>query len=135
LASAQVTVYRLFLGNQDSITGKYRQGYTITSAEVAIFPRSAQRILSGAGFYCRRDAIGFTEYNVDEGDVLLDDHGYYYKVMGIEPYTWFDQFVCYVLDLARLQDFPFIAGFFGFEVITAGVSEFEEGFERGYWAL
>jgi hypothetical protein len=137
MASFQVTLYSLFLGDPDSVTGWYRKGFTIAYARVAIVPKGNVKALSGLGVYSRHDAVGFTDYEVDVGDVVQDAFDDYYMVVGREPFKWGDRFVYYALDLEQLHDFPFSAGFFGFEDTEHGSIgyEFEDGFQRGYWAL
>jgi hypothetical protein len=128
------------LGDQDSVTGWYRKGYVIAYAKVAVIPKGNRQALSGLGFYSRHDAVGITEYEIKVGDSLKDAFGAYYLVVGREPFKWGDKFVYYALDLEEMHDFPFLAGFFGFEsyryvdTLSDG-EEFEDGFERGFWAL
>jgi hypothetical protein len=137
MPSFQVTLYSLFLGNQDSVTGWYRKGYVIKYAKVAIIPKGNVKMLSGLGSYSRHDAVGLTEYEIRVGDTVKDAFGTHYEVVGREPFKWGDKFAYYALDLEEVHDFPFVAGFFGFEDTEHGLAGFgfEDGFERGYWAL
>jgi hypothetical protein len=137
-ASFTVTYYNLFLGGQDGTTGWYQKGYVTESITMLIVDKSNSRMLSGLGLYSRHDAVGLTNYAVKIGGVVKDTFGEYYQIMGMLKHTWGDQFGYYACDLSKLVDFPFISGFFGFEDDAhsgyAG-SEFEDGFERGYWTL
>jgi hypothetical protein len=131
-----VTLYKLFLGDQDAVTGHYQVGYTIHSAEVAIFPRSEAPYFTGIGKYTHYSFIGFTEYNLEEGDVILAQDGRYYEVRSVPPWTP-NNLSFFALGLELLEVFPFIAGFFGFEDLEHGTIGFgfEDGFERGWFAL
>jgi hypothetical protein len=141
--SFTVTYYNLFLGDQDSVTGWYKKGYVTESITAVIFPRGSMHRLSGLGFYSRHDAIAFTPYNVKHGCVIKTTLGTHYLIVGSpQPVMAGDQFAYYRLDLQELTDFPFSAGFFGFEdeAHYAGSEDnpfgyFEDGFERGNWAL
>ena len=136
MTSYVVTLYKLFLGEQDTTTGHYQVGYTIHSIEMPVFPAGTRIGLSN-GYYTRYSMTGFTEYNVDEGDVVLDGLGRYYKVLSLKPWSVGDELAFYECELEQQASFPFIAGFFGFEDTeheTIGCG-FEDGFERGYFAL
>jgi hypothetical protein len=81
---------------------------------------------------------------VTEGDIVRDSLGFYYTIMSRSPVTWGTTFGWYECDLKEL-----ISGavriptsgsspisdpnFYGFESIDPGVTEFEDGFERGYF--
>ncbi len=136
-ASYTVTLYKLFLGDQDSVTGFFRQGYTIHSIEVAIFPSGGTFNFGSMGYHHVYGAVGFTEYDVVEGDVIFDTFDRYYMIKARKPWTSGDLFRFYELELEELSVFPFLSGFFGFEDVEHGEIgyEFEEGFERGTWAL
>ena len=135
--SYTVTCYRLFLGDQDSTTGHYRRGYTIHSIVAPIFPSGTSLTIGNMGYYTRYSFTGFTEYDVTEGDVILDSFGRYFEIRNLKPWTNGDQFAFYELELEEKPVFPFLAGFFGFEDLTHGTigGMFEDGFERGTWAL
>ena len=134
----RVTYYNLFLGDQDAVTGWYQKGYTIESVVMAVIPKGNVQLLSGLGLYSRHDAVGLTNYDVETGSIIKNQDDIYYLVVGIEPYYWGNTFGYNACDMRVLTDFPHISGFFGFEDDAhsddAG-AEFEEGFERGYWAL
>jgi hypothetical protein len=137
MPSALVTYYNLFLGDQDSVTGWFRKGFTIESVEMAIVPNGTIQMLTGMGYYGRHNAEGLTNYDVKKGSIVKDGYGVHYLIVGIQPFKWLNKFVYNACDLEELADFPFIAGFFGFEDTEHGTIgyEFEDGFERGYWAL
>ena len=139
MPSFTVTLYGLFLGDQDTTTGWYRKGYVYQTITMAVIPRSNTQALMSVGAYARLDAVGFTNYEVKEGDVVRDVHGNYWEIAGRKPYTWGDTFAYYECDLKKLLNFPFTAGFFGFEIKQGSIGNviqgFEDGFERGYWAL
>lgn len=136
-ASYTVTLYKLFLGDQDSVTGHFRQGYTIHSIEVAVFPSGGTFNFGSMGYHHVYGAVGFTEYDIDEGDVIFDSFSRHYMIKARKPWTTGDQFQFYELELEELSVFPFLSGFFGFEDVEHGEIgfEFEDGFERGTWAL
>jgi hypothetical protein len=141
-----VTLYGLFLADRDSTTGWFRPGYVAQSITMAVVPRSATRALMSVGKHARLDGLGFTEYDVREGDVVGDTHGDYWTIEAIKKWPWGNQPVYYECDLSERLSFPWDGTwtdpdhpandphFFGFEVIETGVREFEDGFERG-WLL
>ena len=133
-----VTLYKLFLGDQDSVTGHYNRGYTIHTIEMAIFPQGSPHYMFNLGMHAGYNATGYTEYLVEEGDVVLDQLGHYYQVK-LSPQRWGygDQLKYLAVGLEEKPVFPFLSGFFGFEDLEHGLIgfEFEDGFERGYWAL
>ncbi len=133
-----VTYYNLFLGDQDGTTGWHQRGFVTEQITMTIFPKGSSRVLSGLGIYSRHDAVGLTNYAVKRGSIVKDAHGSYYEIVGLSAHTWGNVFGYYSCDLQQLTDFPFVAGFFGFEDEAhtgyAG-NEFEDGFERGYWTL
>lgn len=135
MPSFTVTLHSLFLGGQDTVTGWYRKGYVNLTITMAVIPRSSSRVLASMGVYCRLDAVGLTNYEVEEGDIVKDTFGDYWLISGKKPFTVGDTFVYYECDLKKLLNFPFISDLFGFEVILEGVQEFETGFQRGYFAL
>jgi hypothetical protein len=135
MTSYNVTLYKLFLGEQDSVTGHYQRGFTVHSVVMAIFPRGTAFSFNGIGYYTRYDKTGYTNYDLYEGDIILDSFGKYYTIKSLKPWTQGDQFLFYECELEESPYFslPTSASLFiGFEVITEGVMEFETGFERGY---
>ena len=135
-----VTLYGLFLGDQDTTTGHFRSGYVYQSITMAIVPRSNTRALTAVGSYARLDGVGFTEYEVQIGDVVGDKFGRYWTIEGKKLWSWGDKFVVYECDLSQKLNFPFTSGFFGFEILSSDedgniTQGFETGFERGYFAL
>jgi len=132
-----VTLYRLFLGDQDSTTGHYRKGFTIHSVSVIVFPAGETVILGNLGYHTVYTETGFTEYDLLEGDVILDGLGRYYEVKAYKDWCSQGEVSFRECQLERLVNFPFLAGFFGFEDEEYGLIGFgfEDGFERGYWAL
>lgn len=129
--------YKLFLGDQDSVTGHYKKGFTIHTIEMAVFPTGTTLNLGGMGYYHTRYAhTGFTEYDVDEGDVEYDaTSGRYVQILSRKPWPSVGQISFYECELEELEVFPFLSGFFGFEDTEHGTVGygFEDGFERGYW--
>jgi len=139
------TLYILVLGEQDSETGIPRRGYTPTSISdsVVVRPNTAS-FSSGIGFYGGKEGTLYTQSDVHEGDIIKDSMGFYYQIMGRLPQTWGNTFVYYRCPLKELLDvdirIPTSGGspsadpnFYGFEQIDPGVTEFEDGFERGYF--
>jgi len=136
--STEVTLYRLFLGDQDSTTGHYRKGFTIDTITEVHFPRGTAISVGALGYYTRYEWTGFTDNEaLDLGDVVLDSFGRYFEVQSKRPWHIADQQIVYELEMEQLAVFPFLAGFFGFEDEEHGLIGygFEDGFERGYWAL
>jgi hypothetical protein len=115
MADYTVTLYTLFLGEQDSDTGKYQKVYSVLSAEVAILANGTIQRTTGMGFYGRHNAEGFTEYEIDIGDVLKDEFSKHYMVVGRKPLVQGNQFVAYALDLEEILDWPHVEGVYGFE--------------------
>jgi len=138
-----VTLYKLFLGDQSTTPPYHFQiGYTIHSIVAPVFPRGTFVNTGNLVYYTQYDFTGFTEYDVNEGDVTLDKFNRYYEIKSMKPWTNGDQFAFYELEVEEKPVFPFLAGFFGFEDAEHFVptpehstGAFEDGFERGYWAL
>ena len=129
------------MGDYDATTGWPKPGWVATAILMPVFPKGSTRILTAMGVYCRLDAVGFTNYKLDEGDVVRTQEGVDYKVVG-DPEPWYDGnvFSYYKVDLAKLLTFPVPVDpvppggdshFFGFELIDA-THKFEDGFERGW---
>lgn len=131
MASFTCTLYNLILGAQDATTGWYRKTWSQLAITMPIIPKSSSRLLSAAGTYARGDAVGFTQYVVKTGDVVLDAPGQHYLIEGVRPYYWGNEFVYNEVDLGELLTFTAGFEFFGFEVRIEDVQEFEDGFERG----
>lgn len=140
MASFQVTLYSLFLGAQDTETGWFQKGYIIQTVTMAVIPKGSTHFLSGLGYYSRHDAVGFTNFTVKVGDYIKDSFDTHYLIVGLQPHTWGNVYAYTACALEEAMDFPFISGFFGFETyryvssLSTG-EEFEDGFERGLWAL
>ena len=135
--SYDCTLYQLFLGDQDSTTGHYRKGFTIHTVSVIIFPAGQTVTLGGLGYHQVYTETGFTEYDITEDDVILDGLGRYFEVKSYKDWVSQGEIQFRELELERLNIFPFTADFFGFEDEDHGVvgGAFEDGFERGFWAL
>jgi hypothetical protein len=144
MVSFAQTLYHLILGSQDSTTGQYQRGYTILGIDMAVFPKGTSAVVSGHGIYAGRNAVGITNGEVYEGDIIKDTLGIHYQIVGVKPWTWGDTFVAYECDLNEILAvdvrIPTSGAspvsdpkFFGFESITPGSVEFEDGFERGYF--
>ena len=131
------TLYKLFLGDQDSTNGFYQVGYTIHSIEASIYSNGGVFSFLSLGRNFTYTPMGFTEYDVTEGDVIFDGDETYYTIKACHPWPNKKNFEFFALELEQLKEFAFIAGFFGFEDLEHGEigCEFEKGFERGYWAL
>jgi hypothetical protein len=139
-ASFTVLVYQLSLGAADAVTGVYARQYTPVVARVAIVPKGTARMVLGSGFYGKNSMEGITAYEVNEGDIIevtyqTSGAKAWWQIMNKQPVPFGDVHEGYFLDLAPLQTLPFIAGppttiMAGFESLTAGVEEFEDGFER-----
>ena len=127
----------MFLGDQDTTTGHYKVGYTIHTIEMPIFPAGSTFSNTVMGFHTINTETGFTLYDVTVDDVVLDQFGKYHKIIGSKDWATGDTLHCRECGLEGMKDFPFAAGFFGFEDVGHGTIgyEFEDGFERGYWAL
>jgi len=132
-----VTLYKLFLGDQDATTGHYQRGYTIHTIEAALFPEGGTWNFGTSGYISTSNAIAFSGYIFDEGDVLLNQISQHFMVKHLKKWPIGESLKFVVYELEEINDFPFLAGFFGFEDIEHGTfgSGFEDGFERGYWAL
>jgi hypothetical protein len=138
-ASFTCIVYQLSLGADDSVTGCYDRQYTPVTARVAVIPKGIGINIMGVGYYAKTDAQGITNVELNEGDIVETTYGVsgigYWQVMGREALTFGNVFICYRLSLARLLYLPMTIpsgpeGYSGFESITAGIEEFEDGFER-----
>ena len=132
-----LTYYSLFLGEQDSVTGHYQRGFTIHSIVAYIYPRNTAINLDGLR-YTRYGYTMFTEYEVTEGSVAYDaEMGRYFEILSKKPWPATGDLEFYECEVEEMTNFPFIAGFFGFEDEAHGLTGygFEDGFERGYWAI
>lgn len=134
-ADYSVTLYKLFVGDQQSPHGHFQPGYTIHAIIEAHFPMGT--MIHDIQRYTQYNQTGFTEADVDEGDVILDSFGKYYVIKARTMWPNGDQFGYYELELEELAVFPHLSGFFGFEDMDHGTigGMFEAGFERGEWAL
>lgn len=136
--TTSATLYKLFLGDQDSTTGHYRRGFTVHTITAAIFPNGGAFAFGSLGYHTVYSCVGFTQYDVNEGDVIYTDTEQYYLIKS-PPKRWPENgtFQFYELELERQDVFPFLAGFFGFEDEDHGTIGygFETGFESGIWAL
>ena len=88
--------------------------------------------------------MGLTKGDVNEGDRVKDSLGFYYEIVSRNPMTWGTTFGWYECGLKEIFDVDIRIptsgstptsdpSFFGFESKEAGVTEFEDGFERGYF--
>lgn len=134
-----VTYFIMTLGDADATTGQYKRGFTPTSITMVIIPKGSSVLLSGMGYYARTDGLGLTNYNVSEGDIVLDALGNYWQIMARRPEMWGNVFVMYSCDLARMIGASFIYTevpadtYYGFEKISE-TDLFEDGFERGFYS-
>lgn len=142
-----VTLYKLFLGDQQtSPPYHYQRGYSIHSIKVYLFPNGGTFSLGSLGYHSTSNAVAFTKFDVRRGDVIA--FGGYYMIKDIKYWTIGEDYQFSSLDLEALGEphtdfggggdgFPFLTGFFGFEDLEHGTIGygFEEGFERGKWAL
>jgi hypothetical protein len=100
-----VTAYTLSLGAYDSVTGIPARQYTPASAEVIIGEKNGP-ILKVLGYYAQADALGITKYDLDEGDIIMDNYNatpHYWLVLGRSAVTWGNTFVYYQLNLQRME--------------------------------
>ena len=128
----------MFLGDQDTDPPyHYKIGYTVHTIEMPIFPAGTTFSNTVMGFHRIKTKTGFTNSNVTEDDVVLDQFGTHHKIVVTEDWATGATHHCRACSLEEMKDFPFTAGFFGFEDVGHGTIgyEFEDGFERGYWAL
>ena len=132
-----VTLYKLFLGDQETTTGHFKPGYTIHTIEAFIAPEGGSWSFGSPGYIATNNAVAFSGYIFDEGDVLLNQLGQYFMVKAFKKWAVGATLKFVVYELEEWKNFPFLAGFFGFEDLDHGFigGMFEEGFERGYWAL
>ena len=134
-----VTLYKLFLGEQQTEPPyQFQMGYSIHAIEIAIFPEGSPFFNFSLGTHGTYNASGYTEYLVTAGDVVLDQLGHYYEVKP-KPKRWglgnrLDFLAC---AMEEMPNFPFLSGFFGYEDVDHGTIGYgyEDGYERGQWAL
>ena len=132
-----VTLYKLFLGDQETTTGHFKPGYTIHTIEAAIQPNGGSWNFGVSGYIATNNAVSFSGYIFDEGDVLLNQLGQYFMVKLVKKWAVGATLKFVVYELEEWKNFPFLATFFGFEDWEHGTvgGMFEPGFESGYWAL
>ena len=89
------------------------------------------------GWHSINSSVAFTEYDLDEGDVLMDAFEDYYAIKSKKKWKVGDQLKYAQHSVELLDNFSFLSGFFGFEDTEHGTIGygFEDGFERGTWAL
>ena len=112
-------------------------GYSIHSIEAAIFPEGGSFNFGALGYHTVYNSVAFTEYDIDEGVVLLNALGQYYLLKSKKKWSLGDQLQFVEHSVEELDNFPFLSGFFGYEDEeheTLGFG-YEDGYERGYWAL
>ena len=134
MPSFQVTLYSLFLGGQDGVTGQYVRGYAPLTITMYIEGKGRTTFAATMGIYSRYDAIGFTNYQIKHGDIIKDEFDEYFLVAA-EPQAQKvgTKFVYFACQLEQLDSFPYtISTYYGFEEIDDS-HKFEDGFERGYW--
>jgi hypothetical protein len=136
MVSFGVSLYHLFLSSdRNSTTGWYNRGYSVCTLDMAIFPRGTS--ISLAPYYTRYSLTGFTEYNVDEGDVVFDTLGKYYQVLSVKPWCWGDKLSYFECELEEIPYFALPTSealFYGYEDVDHGTigSGYGDEFERGY---
>ena len=135
-----VTVYKLSLGEYNSVTGIPARGYTPTSAEVIIAEKGGA-VARHLGIYSSADASALTKYDIDEGDIIMDNYDSenprFWLVLGRTSQTIGSTFIYYMLNMSRMErpNFHILStSLYGFEVISDSL-RFEEGFERLYLTL
>lgn len=138
-------LYRLELLDQDTVTGQYRRGYIPSTVSMVIIAKGTSYRHIHPGFFGGKNALAITDNDVNEGDVVKDNAGFYYTVLGRSPVFWGTTFGWYECPLKEKTVFDCRIpssgaspasepNFFGFESITPGENEFEDGFEKGYRA-
>ena len=137
------TLYKLFLGDQQtSAPYHFKEGYTIHSAGIYVYPTGGSFSFGSLGYHTTNSGVSFTKYNTQEGDVIYTNLEKHFLIKAIKAWPNSDgSLAFYEVGIEEMPNFPFIAGFFGFEdwdhgtTATIGAGMFEDGFERGYWAL
>lgn len=135
--SYSVTLKKLFLGDQDTTTGWYQRGFTIHSITGTKYPAGTSFDFGASGRHTTYTETLITQYEVNEGDVIEDAFEKNYDVTAVKEWAIGDQLQFYEVSMIENPLFPFLTGFFGFEDTeheTIGYG-FEDGFERGTWAL
>ena len=145
MADDTVILYHMILGSQDTANGQFQRGYTILTAHMIIFPPGVRETVTGHGLYSGRNSMGITKTEVYEGDIIKEPStSICYLVTGLRPHAWLSEVKFTAVDLKEIDAIDVripTSGaspisdpkFFGFESITPGSVEFEDGFERGYF--
>ncbi len=100
MTSFNVKHRQLSLGERDATTGQYLKSYVDSVIRMVILPASASVMHTGAGFYARVDAVGYTDINVAEGDQITDLNDRSYNVLSCTPVKIGDQTVYYEVALS-----------------------------------
>ena len=89
------------------------------------------------GWHTINNSVAFTEYDLEEGDVLMDAFEDYYAIKSNKKWTIGNQLKYAQHSVELLDTFPFLSGFFGFvdEEHTTSETWFGDGFMHGYFAL
>jgi len=77
IGSLDVTRRALSLGERDETTGWRAKSYSDTTIQMVIATSDTRQILLHTGSYVRKDALGFTDTAVAEGDEIKIGTVYY----------------------------------------------------------
>ena len=112
MVNLYVTLHSLVLGDQLTTPPYwFREGYTQSAIKMVIDVKGSSSILTGAGVHCKLDAVGYTRYQIFEGDVVEDAKGNYWMIMGIKERTKGSTLDHFEVDLKKLLTFaPILQG-------------------------
>jgi hypothetical protein len=108
--SSTVTIYPLVLGGVDSETGWYAKSYGLgTQISCVILDKAASNtVLRPLGLYTEYTHAGFTQADLNEGDIIKDYVGVLHRVRNYTPRVVADQLVFLDLDLELMETFRFL---------------------------
>jgi len=69
-----------------------------------IFPRGTVWQFSNLGIHAIYNLTGFTQSALSEGDKIEDSEGIEYVIKTVEPNWWLNHFVCYTVELEKIED-------------------------------
>jgi hypothetical protein len=129
---------KLVLMDRDDTTGHYHSAYSSGSIIMKIYPAGSQVNFAGTINYTRHTFTGFTEYNVDEGDVVKNDSNEYFKILSRKEWPASGDLEFYECELQKIPYFSLPTSetlFYGYEDVDHGTigDGYADGYEHGYY--
>ena len=88
MVSYAVVRYKAVLGARDSTTGHCDVLYSPQTIKMNVYPKGSPSSMMPVGRYCRFDAVGYTDFQIAEDDVILWNSKHL-KIVG-RPQPWYN---------------------------------------------